>query len=705
MSLDASVIGVDVGGTFTDVFMLSRNGAVASAKAHSTPPDFARGVLDALGELSRELEVPLEEVLGSAEYLCHGTTATLNALLTGEVAKVGLITTKGHRDSIFIMNLEGRHMGLSPEEIQNFVHTSKPEPLLPKRLTLEVTERVDAHGEVIVPLDEGEARAVIGALLEQGVEGIAVSLLWSFLEPRHELRIRELVDELAPDLTVGLSHEVSPRIREFARHSTTIMNTQVRPTLAKYLVPLRQDLSAKGLRGSLLVMQGSGGSVAADEAPRDAINTVGSVLTGGAMGALTLARQLGQKNVIAADIGGTTFLVSLIVDGRPVFTNSWVINRHPVSTVMVRVEAIGSGGGAISWIDEGGNLRVGPQSAGAVPGPACYGDGGTAPTNTDANVVLGIIHPDRFLGSRKRLRRELAERAIEESVARPLGLSVEEAAAAIFAIQNGQTADVVSKLVLQTGHDPRDFVIYAFGGAGPIHCHAFGRDLGVREILVPLGRTAAAFSAFGLATSDVTVTRELSDPAVYPIDAERINRNFRRLEQEAASHINRQGIKFESVQYRREIDIRYTLQIAEVATPVKLGELVDDDVPEIVAEFERVYTRAFGDGAGFTGAGFQLMTYRVFAVGTMPRKVELPAIASSNGHSASDVIREWRPVLLDPARGFENTPIYDYRDLRAGYVFPGPAVVEASATTVAVGGGQLGMVDRLGNIVIREEQA
>lgn len=701
MSQRTYMIGVDVGGTFTDAFLVSSTGDAYSAKAPSTPPDFARGVRAALEEAAVGARLDLAGLLRRTTHICHGTTATLNALITGDVAKVGFITTKGHRDSIYMMNMEGRHLGLSPEQVQDLVRTSKPPPLLPKRLVKEVTERVDKAGEIVVPLDVGEARQAIMELVGEGVSGIAVSLLWSFLQPSHEQTIRDLIRELAPGVVVGLSSEVSPRIREFARSCTTIMNTQVSPTLRNYLLPLEAELREHGLDGPLLIMQGSGGAVAAPEAPHQAINTVGSVLTGGVVGAARLAAELGHSNVIATDVGGTTFLVGLVVDGRTVFTRSMVLNRHPVNTTMVRVQAIGSGGGAISWVDDGGNLHVGPRSAGARPGPACYGDGGTEPTNTDASLLLGILHPDRFLGGRKRLYPELAAEAIRAHVAEPLGLSVEDAAAAIFAVQNGQTADLVSKIVLETGHDPRDFVVYAFGGAGPIHCHAYGADLGAEEILVPLGPTASAFSAYGLAGSDLTITAELSDPRSYPVSPERINRIFDRLERQVTEELARQEIDFVKVTTRREIDIRYSLQVAEVATPVPDGELTDEDVERIPKAFESVYARMFGEGSGFSGAGYQFITYRVFATGKLPVSAQHPDIASAELSNPHTALREHRLVLLDPASGYRSTPIYDYQLLRAGHVIEGQAVIEAPSTTVVVGPGQVGRVDRLGNVSIR----
>ncbi|QIN80000.1 hydantoinase/oxoprolinase family protein [Rubrobacter marinus] len=698
------VIGVDVGGTFTDAFAADDNGNIVSAKAPSTPADFSRGVLQAVTELANRLDRPVEQLFGETSYIAHGTTATLNALVTGNVSKVGFITTKGHRDSIYIMNLEGRYAGLGPEEVRDIIATRKPAPLIPKRRAKEVTERVDYKGSVMVALNEDEARQAVRELLDEGVEAIAVSLLWSFLNPAHERRIREIVHEMAPDLYVGLSSEISPRIREYARNATTIMSTQVGPTLRDYLKPLKSDLTQMGLQAPLLIMQGSGGTVSAEEAPGYAITTIGSVLTGGVVGATMLGERLGHKNIISTDVGGTTFLVGLVVDGEAVFTNTTTMNQYNLNVPMMQVNSIGSGGGAIAWLDEGGNLRVGPRSAGASPGPACYGAGGEEPTVTDADLVLGIINPDFFLGGKRLLDVELAKKALKEQIGDPLGLSAEEAAAAVFEIQNAQTADLVRKVVVETGYDPRDFAMYAFGGAGPVHCFAYGAELGVQEIVVPLGQTAAVFSAYGLAASDVVLSAELSDPANFPVGAENLNSNFEQLERDVRARLDAQGVKFADVTVQREIDIRYTMQIFEVPTPVKNGKLDEGDIAQIAADFEEKYATLFGKGTGFSEAGFQFITYRVFATGHLPFKPQLPEAPSANGYTAKGALKEHRRVLLDTRLGWRETPIYDYGKLAAGHVLEGPAVVEAPTTTVVISAGSTGSVDHLGNVVIRYGQ-
>lgn len=397
-------------------------------------------------------------------------------------------------------------------------------------------------------------------------------------------------------------------------------------------------------------------------------------------------------------MGGTTFLVGLVVDGDPVTTTSTILNQYAISSSTVDVHTIGAGGGAIAWVDPAGNLKVGPRSAGARPGPACYGDGGWEPTVTDADLVLGIVNPDNFLGGRKKLDVQAARDAIDKVVATPLGMDVDEAAAAIYAIQNAQTADLVRKVVVNSGHDPREFSLYAFGGAGPMHCAGYSADLGVKEVVVPLGSTAAVFSAYGLAASDIVLTAERSQPAPMPVDAGTVNAVFGELEAELGDRLAAQQLRFAGIRYEREADVRYTMQLAEVSTPVASGELADADVERIGYDFERRYEALYGEGTGFPDAGLQLITYRVRAVGTLPIAPELPDHAAADGEPRPSGRRE---VFLDVRTGWETASIYDYRALRAGHRIAGPAVVEAPTTTVALPASTRAVVDRLGNLVIR----
>lgn len=691
------VIGVDTGGTFTDAFVSDQNHRIASAKTPSTPPDLAKGFLTAIDDLADQLGTDVRSLLADTEYIVHGTTSTLNALVTGDVAKVGFLTTRGHADSIRIMNLEGRYAGLGSDQIQKMARTAKPAPLVPRDRVHEIDERIDYSGTEIVRLNEEQVAQAVRSLVDQGVEAIAVSYLWSFANGAHEQRTREIIRDIAPQLYVALSSEVSPRIREYSRSVTTIMNTQVGPRLGQYLQPLESELRNRGLLGKLLVMQGSGGCVTSDEAPSNAVSTIGSVLTGGVVGCIRMSQALGTRNVISTDMGGTTFLVGLVVDGKPVSTTNTVLNQYTISTPMVDVHTIGAGGGAIAWVDAGGNLRVGPRSAGAVPGPAAYGDGGEEPTVTDADLVLGIINPDNFLGGKKRLSVEKAREAVRLKIAEPLGMSVDDAAAAIYAVQNAQTADLVRKVVVNSGYDPRDFSLYAFGGAGPMHCVSYSADLAVKEVIVPLGSTSAVFSAYGLATSDIVLTAERSQPATMPVHPGVMTGTFRSLEEELAERLKKQGLEFSEILYQREADIRFTMQMAEVSTPVPSGSLSDDDVTAVGKTFEQLYEGLYGEGSGFPDAGQQLITYRVRAVGRLTIHAQLPDHARAEGEPDPSGTRE---VFLDARIGRQTAVIYDYRALGTGHTIAGPAVVEAPTTTVALPPGTVGTVDRLGNLAI-----
>jgi N-methylhydantoinase A len=694
----AYLIGIDIGGTFTDAVAADSAGRLIGAKTPSTPHDYAEGVFNILDELAQNLGLPRHDLLGETEYIAHGTTAALNALVTGNVAKVGFLTTRGHGDSLAIMNLAGRYAGLDSEHVQAMVRTNKPPPLVTKSLIREINERVDYKGSVIVPLDEAQARRAVGELLDQGVEALAISLLWSFRNPAHEERLAAIVREMAPALYVGLSSLISPRIREYPRNVTTVMSAMVAPRLDDYLVRLESGLNERGFRGSLLVMQGSGQTVRARDATQRAIGTIGSVLTGGAIGAQRLAHRLGHRQVISTDLGGTTFLVGLIVDGEPTRSTSTILNQHTINVPTVDIATIGAGGGAIAWVDQGGNLRVGPRSAGAAPGPACYETGGTEPTVTDANLVLGILDPDYFLGGRRKLSKRAAEEAIRNAVATPLRMSVEDAAAAIRAIQDEQTADLIRRVVVNAGHDPRDFTVYAFGGGGPAHCASNTADLNVKEVVVPLGPTAAAFSAFGLAAADVGLSEEISLPANYPVPLDQVNAVFAKLEARLGQALADQELEFKSVSFRREIDIRYSLQLAEVSTPVKTGVLDEADMADVVAQFEAIYERLFGKDTGFRDAGFQFMTYRVFATGAFAFKPDLPAVAAATEPAPAPI--GTRRAFLDVATGWVDAALYDYGTLRAGHRLAAPAIVQAPTTTVVIPHGHQAVVDALGNLVI-----
>ena len=653
--------------------------------------------MKAIDELAAVAGLTRKELLSQTDFICHGTTQTLNALVTGAVSVTGFITTKGHADTVRIMNGEGRYTGLTAEQMQDIPHTDKPRTLVPRGLIAEVTERVDYKGKVIVPLAESEARAAVAALVDRGVEAIAVSLLWGFRNPVHERRIRDLIRQIDPRIEVGLASEISPRIREYPRAVTTIMSTQVAGRLRAYLEPLEVRLAASGFHGRLLVMQGSGGAVSSQAAPEHAISTVGSVLTGGLVGSTRLARSLNHQNIITTDMGGTTFLVGIIVDGKPTMAPSALIGQYSINVPTADVKTIGSGGGAIARLEHG-RLRVGPTSAEAKPGPACYAAGGTQPTITDANVALGIIDPENFMGGTIRLDHALALKAIDEHIATPLGMSVDQAATAIYAVACAQAADLIRRAVVHSGKDPRHFTVYAYGGAAPAHCAHYARELGVETVIIPLG-AAATFSAFGLAASDVLLISEISVPSEFPLDEATVERTFRQLEDELDEQALAQQIPFDALSTEREVDVRYSQQLAEITVPVAPGPTTADTLRALEENFNGKYETLFGRGTAFRSAGLQAITFRVTARAALPGQAasspQGAVLAGTTTHPYTQ-----RRALLDPSSGWQLADVYRYTQLGSGHVVAGPAIIEASSTTVVVPDWANVVLDSFGNAVM-----
>ena len=410
-----STIGVDTGGTFTDLVYLRDDGSIEVAKRPSTPPEFSNGVINVVETIDKG-----RNVLSTLDYFYHGTTVATNAMITSSGVKIGFITTAGHRDALPMMRIIGRSAGRSEIELKQYSYSDKPAPIVPKSRIKEVHERVDYKGAIIVPLNEESARRAVRELKEEGVEAIGVCFLWSFKNRSHEQRMREIIHEEAPGLHVSISSEIVAAIKEYERSATTAVNAYVAPLLTAYLRKLERSLSERGLASPLYVMQSMGGAMRAAESERRSVNTLSSGPAGGVVASRFLGGLLEQKNIICADVGGTSFDVGLVVDGEPIITSTSTVNQYTLLAPTIDIVSIGAGGGSVAWVDLG-RLRVGPQSAGADPGPACYGRGGVQPTVTDANVVLGYIDPDYFLGGEFRLDRSLAFKAIEEKIARTSG--------------------------------------------------------------------------------------------------------------------------------------------------------------------------------------------------------------------------------------------------------------------------------------------
>jgi len=690
------VVAVDSGGTFTDCVAVASDGTIARAKAASTPSDYSAGVLASVERVAEELELPLRELLERTILFGHGTTVATNTLLTRTGSRTGMLTTKGHEDAVVIGRTYQKVAGLNEDELADVARLDKAVPIVPRPLIRGIQERVDARGQVASPLDLESARQALDGLVAEGVDAVAVCLLWSFLNPAHERAIGELIEREYPQLALSVSHELAPVVKEYERGAATMINAYVMRKTGRYLEALRERLAAEGFASMPVVMQSSGGVLSAELAKSRPVGLLTSGPAGGVIGAQVLGRILGYENIITTDVGGTSFDVGLVVGGEAQFADTATFEKYELALPVIDVATIGAGGGSIAWIeDDTGVLRVGPLSAGAEPGPACYGLGGTEATVTDANVVLGRINPDFFLGGRRALDAALAYEAVAR-IARRLGLTAAEAAMGIVDIADAHMADLVRKVTVERGYVPREFVLFAFGGAGPAHAAAFGTAAGCHRIVVPT--LASEFSAFGIAGSDAMVVQELSDPMFEPFDAARFGTLFAELEAAAARELRADGVSDERISFQRYVRLRYRGQVHEVETPVPPGRLGEAELAETVRAFERLYETKFGRGTTYASAGLQAITFRVHGFG----RLYAPALAPRplGAADASAAVKAERPVYFRECGDFVDTPVYAADRLAAGHRFEGPAIVEAVDTTVVVHPGQRADVDAYLNVVV-----
>jgi N-methylhydantoinase A len=672
-------IGVDIGGTFTDCVGIDPEGRLHHAKAISThDTDVSEGVLDALDQLAQATGQSATELLSQTARLGHGTTIGTNLLVERRGAKVGLITTAGHRDALTMMRGAGRTAGIPIDRVFDVRSTSKPEPLVARAAIAEIHERVAADGAVIAPLDEDRARETLKALLDGGeLEGIAITLLWSFRNDAHEQRLAELVRELAPDAFVSLSSHTAPRQGEYERTVAAVINSYVGPASIAYLDRLVTRLHETGFDGRLLVMQCNGGVADVEHARTSPIRLLGSGPAGGISGVAVLAERAGHRNVIATDMGGTSFEVGLLIDGRPVVSGQQIIDQYTFHQPHLDARSIACGGGSIASISADGGLRVGPHSAGSSPGPACYGRGGTEPTVTDADVVLGLLSPEAFLGGGMHLDADAARAAIRR-IAEPLELTVEEAAAGILRVNNHAAAMLIRQRTLEQGLDPRDFVVYAYGGAGPLHAWGFAAELGCKQVVVPLGNGAATLSAYGIAAGDLVQHHEVECRARSPLSPDDLSTAVEQGEANA-----RAAMPDQEPQLSRVALMRYAEQLLQsVPVPIDDGPIAERTCAKLLEDFDAEYERQFG---AFAKALFQAV--EVFAV-----RVEARIPADVRDVSAQPPAEPAEPLTRRdvhwPEHGSLATPIYDGAALAGDQTIDGPAVIELAYTTVPIPPGQ-----------------
>jgi len=667
------IIGVDVGGTFTDLVLMEDGAAPRVAKVPSTPENQAFGVMAAIETTG--------VALADVSSIVHGTTITTNALLERKIATVGLITTRGFRDVLEL----GRRTRPNPYGLKGrFV------PLIPRELRLEVNERIDADGEVLVPLDTDDVRTACAFLLSHGCEALVIHFLHAYRNPVHENHAAEIAAEIWPNRFITRGHAILSEYREYERGVTAAVNASVQPILHRYIERLRGELSRGGYGRDLLVMQGNGGTVAADLVSDYAVNTVMSGPASGVMAAAHTGRRAGFPNLLTYDMGGTSCDVGVIRDAIPQVSSELELEyAMPIHVPMVDVHTIGAGGGSIAWIDEAGMLRVGPESAGAVPGPMCYGRGGQRPTITDANLALGRLNPETLLAVQTPVTIDRVRSTVARLVGAPLGLDADGAAAAILQVANARMAGALRMVSLARGHDPRDFALFAFGGAGPLHAVALARELGIPTVLIPA--RPGITNAIGCVVADVRhdYVNTINTP-VDRLDPAEIREIIEDQMRRGRDTIEHEGIAVEELRYIHDVDMQFLGQSHILTVPIPGPEVTRE---QLSALFETAYRDRFA--VELPEIRPVLVNLHTAVIGRRPQ-ADIAALASGQAKSrAGPAIRQ---VWFDG--GWQETPIYRRADIVAGAGVSGPAVVEQMDTTIVIEPGCAAAADETGNLSI-----
>jgi N-methylhydantoinase A len=677
------IVAVDIGGTFSDLVCLdTTSGEIRNAKVPSTPPTFIDGVINALDKVGIDP--------ASMVAFKHGSTIATNAIIQRRGAKTALLTTEGFRDVLGAARADRTdHFDLSSVE--------RP-PLVPRRDVIGVRERVDYRGEPVVPLDEESLEGAIHLLRRRDVEAVSVVFLNSFMNREHEYRVLEAIREALPGVYACCSYDILPELKEFERTSTTVVNAYLGPIVDRYLSSLTERLADWGYRDQTMIIHSGGGVMSLDAARRLPARTCMSGPAGGAVGAAYIGALAGHPNLISFDMGGTSCDVALIAGGEPGTQAGWKIeHKVPVQFPAVDVETIGAGGGTIAWIDRAGTLRSGPQSAGARPGPAAYGTGGEDPTNTDANLVLGRLDPDNFLGGEFKLRSELAREAIQTRIAEPLGMSLEDAAEGILRVSNENMVEALRLISVERGNDPRDYALIAFGGAGPVHGAHCAAQMNIPTVIVP--RSPGLASAFG------QLRVEIRDDSQRPLltkhtdmDPAELEQVFRELEQQARELLGEEeGVGAEQIELQRSVDLKYYPQTSYINLRVADGEITQATVDSLVDAFLERHAEEFGYSVGLELTSVEFVNARLTALGPAPVG-ELTA--DERAGQAADAETGTREVHFAEAGGWIETTFYDRSRLFSGASFDGPAIVQEVDSTTVVPPGARVQVDEYRNLII-----
>ena len=676
-------LAIDTGGTYTDFCLISDSGDIAVFKEPSTPEDPSIAVLTGINSILSRNNIKPDQI----DFVLLGTTVGTNAILEHKGAPITLLTTKGFKDILYIGRQNRPHL-------YDF-RVVKPPPLLPRRLILEVNERILADGSVQVSLTEEEIREIIRQVDETGLSSVAICLLHSYANPLHEQMLKEALLRHAPSLYVSISSDILPEFREYERTSTTVIDAYIKPLVEKHLLGLEKELSALGIKSELFIMQSGGGVLTAAEARRHSAQLALSGPAGSVLAGLKIATATTHKNLLTADMGGTSMDICLINQGKTQFTTEGNISGYPMRLPMMDIVEIGAGGGSIAWIDAGGALRAGPHSAGANPGPACYDMGGKEPTATDANVVLGRLAPQDLAGRHPVVKPELAARVISVKICAPLGLSLEEAAEGIIRVVNAKMVRAMRLVSVAKGYDPRLFTLAPFGGAGPLHAVELAKELDIPRILIAPHPGVA--SAWGMLSADVRHYYSATCLLDFlPEACERINQGFDRLIDQGNDILRLEGFTDKDRQFMRLIDLRYKGQSYELTLIIPANRLLPADIQIITRRFHRDHQKRYGYYR--QEAKLESVTLRIIAMGILPKE----DLSAQAGVPQGDLRPAYtRDVYLSGA--YRATPVYRRQDIGPGIVLKGPAVVsQEDATTLLWPGNRL-TCDRWGNMIILRE--
>ena len=678
-------IGIDVGGTFTDFVVVKDGDWPRFFKTPSTPHDPSEGVMAGLREVAQVYDLSTEALLAETGMIIHGTTVATNTLVERKGAKVGLITTEGFRDLL--------EMREGMKEDRYNLRMQPVEPLVPRYLRLGVPERVRANGKVETPLDEEALERTLDSLHKDGIEALAVCFLFSYLNPAHEETVAQKASARFPGMYTSLSHQVLPQIKEFDRLSTTVVNSYVGPVFGKYLTYLKEKLASFNKQQDILIMQSNGGVAPIEDSSRQAVRAILSGPAGGVSGATHYGQLLGSTKIIGFDMGGTSTDISLIEDGKPHVTTDKFEGGWKIAVPMIDIQTLGAGGGSIARMDQGGILHVGPESAGANPGPVCYGKGGTQATVTDANLVLGYLDPENFLGGKTPLNQQLAEEALEEQIAGPLGMSGVEAAYGVHQVVSTNMAEGIRLLSVKRGVDPRDFALLAFGGAAGLHVGKVARQLGIRKVYIP--SSAPVLSAYGMLSTDLRYDYSRSYPASLDgIDLDAVRSLAAELETQGREKLRARGIAEEAIQVSVSADMRYLDQVYEVNVP--LPDLAKEK-SALLSEWADNFHRRYQELYSYQQADqeIRLVTLRVSVFGRLPR-IALPQQGGEGPQPSAQ--KGSRNVYIDE---WQEVHVYDMGRMAPGMEIESPAIIESDFTTILVEPGDRARVDRYGGIELQ----